>query len=608
MDLFGALSNAFNGLNQAQDALSVVSQNVAGANQPGYVRREYVGQSFNRISPTVQRVLDGYVQKQLWSETSSSGYTSSQADYTKQLDGIYGDPTGTSNLSSSFDAFKNALSSLQNSPADTTQQMLTLSSATNLAQKLSSMSSGIQGLRSSTEDAINQSTTQVNTLLKQLASLNAQINTLGPQNNLDLLDNRDSALSQLSKLMSVSINEQPNGSVNITTKSGASLVNGSQASVLNFDSHSPLSATSQYSVVTGQSGVGTITLSGNGSSIDLLSGGGTIGGQIGGLIDLRDIILPSAQSQLDDVAAGLSQALSNRPVSSTAISGGLSIDTTGIQPGNRMTLAYTDSSGVSRNVTIIRVDNTSKLPLADTVTADSGDKVLGVDFSGGLANAVVAIQAGLNSIGLGVTVAHPTTPSGSNLFSFTATSPAAVSALSASITNTSIQGQGNALPVFIDSASGAPYTGSLDNTNQRIGISSRMQLNPDLSTKPSALVDSTGASPSGDSTRVNALLSQLTTQPIEINLESNVMTGSNTTVDNFVKQVLQSQANLTNRLNSLDTSQSVVLSSVQSRFSQSSAVNMDEELTNLTALQNVYAANAKVMTTVREMFSVLMQL
>ena len=86
------------------------------------------------------------------------------------------------------------------------------------------------------------------------------------------------------------------------------------------------------------------------------------------------------------------------------------------------------------------------------------------------------------------------------------------------------------------------------------------------------------------------------------------MTGSNTTVDNFVKQVLQSQANLTNRLNSLDTSQSVVLSSVQSRFSQSSAVNMDEELTNLTALQNVYAANAKVMTTVREMFSVLMQL
>ena len=35
---------------------------------------------------------------------------------------------------------------------------------------------------------------------------------------------------------------------------------------------------------------------------------------------------------------------------------------------------------------------------------------------------------------------------------------------------------------------------------------------------------------------------------------------------------------------------------------------MDEELTNLTALQNVYAANAKVMTTVREMFSVLMQL
>ena len=84
--------------------------------------------------------------------------------------------------------------------------------------------------------------------------------------------------------------------------------------------------------------------------------------------------------------------------------------------------------------------------------------------------------------------------------------------------------------------------------------------------------------------------------------------GSTSTVGNLTKQVLQSQANLTNRLASLDNSQSVVLSSVQSRFSKSSAVNMDEELTNLTALQNVYAANAKVLTAVREMFSVLMQM
>jgi len=608
MDLFGALSNAFNGLNQTQDALSVVSQNVAGANQPGYVRREYVGQSTNGVTSNVQRVLDSYVQKQLWSETSSSGYTSTQADYTKQLDGIYGDPTGTTQLSSNVDDFKNTLTILQNNPSGSAEQMAVLSSAKQLTQKLASMSNSIQDLRTNTEDALSQSVTQANSLLSQIATLNGKINASGPNNNLDLLDNRDATLSQLSKLMNINVSEQPNGSVNLTTRNGAALVTGTQASTLSFDSHSPLSATSVYSSVSGQSKVGTITLSGNGSTVDLLAAGGAVGGQIDGLVGLRDTILPSAQSQLDDIAAGLSQSLSNRSVSSTSVTGGLSVDTSGIQPGNRLSLAYTDSAGKAHQVTIIRVDDPSKLPLADSVTANPDDKVIGVSFSGGPSAAATAIQAGLNAVGAGVTVANPTTPPGSNVLTFTASSPAAVSSLSASITNTNITGQGNALPLFIDSATGTPYTGSLETGDQRIGLAGRLQVNPALNAKPSALADATGTSSSGDATRVNALLSQLTTQPIEINPQSNVAVGTTSTVGTFVKQALQSQANLTNQLASLDSSQSVVLTSVQSRFSQSSAVNMDEELTNLTALQNVYAANAKVMTTVREMFTTLMQL
>jgi len=602
MDLFGALSNAFNGINNTQDALSVVSQNVAGANQAGYVRREYVGQNGNGVNSNVQRILDSYVQKQLWSETSASGYTSIQAAYTKQLDGIYGDPTSTSQLSSSMDDFKNALNTLQNNSSGSVEQANALSAASGVAQKLSSMSNGIQNLRSNTEDAIAQSVTQTNALLQQLATLNGKINAAGPQNNLDLLDNRDATLSQLSNMLSVTVNMQPDGSVNLTTRNGTALVTGSQASELTFDSHAPLSPTSLYSSVASQSGVGTLSLSGNGATIDLLSGDTSVGGQIGGLIDLRDNVLPSAQSQLDDIGAGLSQALSNRSVTSQSITGGLSIDTTGIQSGNRMALTYTDTSGAAHKITLIRVDDSSKLPLADSATADPDDKVIGVRFSGGVAAAASDIQTGLNAIGAGVTVS-----SASNVLSFTASAPASVTGLSASITNTQIQGQGNALPVFIDSATGSPYTGSFDSKDQRVGIAARLQINPALTAKPSALADATGTS-SGDASRVSTLVSQLTTQAIDVHPDSGLSVGSTSTVTNLVKQVYQSQANLINRLTSLDSSQSVVLSSIQSRFNQTSGVNMDQELTNLTALQNVYAANAKVMTTVREMFTVLMQM
>ena len=603
MDLFGALSNAFNGLNHTQDALSVVSQNVAGANQPGYVRREYMGQNGNGLTSNVQRVLDSYVQKQLWSETSASGYTSIQAAYTKQLDGIYGDPSSTSQLSSSMDNFKNALNTLQNNPSGNVEQSSVLSAASDVAQKLGSMSNGLQNLRSNTEEAISQSVTQANTLLNQLATLNSRIKAAGPQKNLDLLDNRDATLSQLSNMMAITVNEQPDGSVDIATRNGTSLVTGLQASSLAFDSHAPLSPTNLYSAVSGQSGVGSITLSGNGATIDLLSGDASLGGQIGGLVDLRDKILPSAQSQLDDIGAGLSLALSNRSVSSSAVTGGLSLDTTGIQSGNRMALTFTDNSEAVHKVTLVRVDDASKLPLADSATADPDDKVIGVRFSGGMAMAVSDIQAGLNAMGAGINVS-----STSNTVSFTASSPASVTSLSSSVTNMQIQGQSNALPVFTDSATGLPYTGSLDGTDQRIGIAARLQINPALTAKPSALADATGIASSGDSTRVNALVLQFNTHAIEVHPESGLSVGSTSQVATLVKQVYQSQANMINRLTALDSSQSVVLSSIQSRFSQASGVNMDQELTNLTALQNVYAANAKVMTTVREMFTVLMQM
>jgi len=217
--------------------------------------------------------------------------------------------------------------------------------------------------------------------------------------------------------------------------------------------------------------------------------------------------------------------------------------------------------------------------------------------------AVSDIQAGLNAIGAGINVS-----SASNTVSFTASSPASVTSLAASITNMQIQGQGNALPVYTDLATGLPYTGSLDGKDQRIGIAARLQINPALTAKPSALADATGIASSGDSTRANALVLQFNTHAIEVHPESGLSVGNTSQVATLVKQIYQSQANMINRLTSLDSSQSVVLSSIQSRFSQASGVNMDQELTNLTALQNVYAANAKVMTTVREMFTVLMQM
>jgi flagellar hook-associated protein 1 len=51
----------------------------------------------------------------------------------------------------------------------------------------------------------------------------------------------------------------------------------------------------------------------------------------------------------------------------------------------------------------------------------------------------------------------------------------------------------------------------------------------------------------------------------------------------------------------------VVLSTLQQKFNSQSGVNIDEEMAHLLSLQNAYAANARVMSTVKQMFDSLMQ-
>jgi len=609
MDLFGALNNAFNGINRTQDALSVVSRNVAGANQPGYVREDYIGDNGpgGVNGGTVRRALDTYVQKQLWNETSSSGFTSVQSDFVQQLDTVYGDPNSTNTIASKFNAFSNAMRQLQTSPGGVGEQSTVLSTAGSLGQTIGLTSNSIQSLRSSAEDAIAQSVGDANTFLTSLAKLNQRISNSAGSTDPSLLDSRDAALSSLSSLMDVSVSTAANGSVSVTTKSGALLVDGSTAGTLSFNGKSPLLATSLHSADATKSGVGTLTLAGpTGGSIDLLATGSVRGGKIAGLVDLRDNLLPKAQSQLDDLAAGLSSALSDKTVTGTSITNGLQVDLTGLEKGNTVHLDFTDSAGKAHRVSILRVDDASKLPLANSVTADSTDEVLGVSFSGGVSSAIAAIQTGLNGLGAGLTAA---VGASANLLNITAATPASVTSLSATITNTALQGQGTSLPLFTDSPGTVPYTASRDGTEQRIGFASRMVVNPQLSAAPNALSDYTGSTSVTDPTRINDLVDHLSAGNVLVSDSSGLgVTSGAVSLSSLVKQIAQSQANDTNRLKSLNDSQTTVLASVQSRFSQTSGVNMDRELTDLTQLQNVYTANARVLTAVKEMFDVLMRM
>ena len=50
------------------------------------------------------------------------------------------------------------------------------------------------------------------------------------------------------------------------------------------------------------------------------------------------------------------------------------------------------------------------------------------------------------------------------------------------------------------------------------------------------------------------------------------------------------------------------MNALQQQFNKDSGVNIDTELTHMPILQQAYAANARVMSTVQAMFTALMQI
>ena len=74
-----------------------------------------------------------------------------------------------------------------------------------------------------------------------------------------------------------------------------------------------------------------------------------------------------------------------------------------------------------------------------------------------------------------------------------------------------------------------------------------------------------------------------------------------------MSQVASQQAQAANAATNLQQGQDTVVTALQQRFNTQSGVSIDTEMSNLIALQNAYGANARVMSTIQQMMSTLMQ-
>jgi flagellar hook-associated protein 1 len=622
MGLSQALSTAMSGLRATQASLALVSSNVVNAETPGYTRKSVIqvagltgdyGSSV--LLNGVNRELDEYLQAQIRTETSGAAYADARSTYLANLQTVYGNPDDTGTIEAAFNQLLTAVQGLSTSPDSPSARIGVVNAAQSLAQQLNATTQGIQNLRANAETGINNSVTTANNAMAQIAFINNQLQNSGKTDasTSALLDQRDQYINQLSQLMDIRTITNSQNQVTVFTNSGVQLV-GTDAAQLSFNAQGTVTPNTLYNSNPTQSNVGTIAINfPHGGSYDLVSTKSIRSGKIAAYLELRDNTLVQAQAQIDQFAASMSSALSDKTTDGVAASvppaAGFDVDLAGMKPGNVVHVTYKDTiTGVTHNLSIVRVDDPS-VSLGNNATLDPNDEVVGVDFSGGTASVVSQLNAAL------ATTANLqfSNPAGSTLrvLDDGALNRSNVIAASVTTTMSSLTSGNPQLPLFTDN--GAPYSGAITAGGfAQTGLAGRISVNTALLGDPSrTIVYSTSPlTAAGDTTRSDFILAQLSDNSYRYSPQTGIgTTGApfTGTLLNFAKQFISQQGEAATSAKQLADGQGVVLNTLQNKMNATTGVNIDDEMAHLLALQNAYSANARVMSSIKQMYDLLLQ-
>lgn len=608
MGLLSSLSNAVSGLRVNQDSITILSRNVANAGTPGYHKQSLNVIDYNSVNATyartagVQRAfsssLQGYYNRQV-SDTAQSNVL---ANYLNKLQGFMGKPGSAGSLDTMFGSFKNSLQALATSPDDYSVRAGAVAEAQAMAQRLNEMSSMVQGLRQETETRISSNVTNVNAMLISLNEVNQRMLDLGMTDTARaaLFDQRDRLVASVAEVIDVQANYRPDGTVALLTRSGVGLLDNG-VSTFQFKTAGALSPTTQTSMNSEENRVGTLLLTTpSGLTIDLVQQGVLQGGELAGLIQLRDKILVETQNQLDEIAAGLAMAFSSKSTPGTEASGaggatGLSADVSQLKPGNDILLNYT-RDGIEQRVRIVNSTN------GDDYVDANGQRVISVDLSNSTA-AAAELQSKLRNLSI-------TSPSPGVLQVLDDGTNGRVD-VTGLTTRSNISGTQTGdlgLALFVDQGNAA-FTDDLDSRPPQIlGLASRIAINPALLADNRLLVQFDLGVSLGDASRPEYILQQLNNMNFVSGGSPAANSGRhqlNGSVEQMIDQMLNYHGSVIGTaLNARDNRQ-LTLDTIVTQMDAEYGVNVDEEMSRLIQLQSAYAANARVVSVVKELLDTL---
>ena len=228
---FMGLEASKRGLFTQQTALYTTGHNISNANTLGYSRQRvnmqatpgfptaglnqpiYPGHLGTGVETgSIQRIRSEFIDRQYRQETNQFGYWESRTKAISQMEDIINEPSEFG-LDKAFAQFWKGLQDVGNKPADAAARKVAIGLAKHLAESFNTIDTQLKTIQGNLGKELGVSTTQINTILKEIAAVNKQIQEVEPNGHVpnDLYDVRDVLVDKLNEYIPVSIERVPSG-------------------------------------------------------------------------------------------------------------------------------------------------------------------------------------------------------------------------------------------------------------------------------------------------------------------------------------------------------------------------------------------------------------
>lgn len=283
-----------------QVSLQTIGHNIANVNTPGFTRQRVTitstypeegiyGQVGTGVTALgVRQVRDLFLGAQYREAKKSQGQWEYKGKTLSQIESLFNEPNDAS-LNDLLNGFFDSWSELATNSDSSNNRKLILAEANQLINGIKQLAQKLNDLRTSIDNDMVTMTKEINQIARGIASINDQIKTqeLDGQTANDLRDQRDYLTDQLAELVDVRVIEKDNGAT-IVQMGGMALVDGGDAFEIGAD-------------LQNRNGQPISQLVWEGTTVSLKNDNG----QLAGLIQSRDELIPQYQAQLDELARTL---------------------------------------------------------------------------------------------------------------------------------------------------------------------------------------------------------------------------------------------------------------------------------------------------------------